>query len=79
MSKSWKKQSESGDLPNFGIKKAGPNFQTFDIRKAFNCLWLVFTKAPVLWHFDSECHILDQNWYIKLFKWWNAKLLEFQN
>ena len=28
-----------------------------DARRAFTQLRQTFTKAPILWHFDSECHI----------------------
>ena len=34
-----------------------PTFLTPDAREAFNQLKQAFTKAPILWHFDPECHI----------------------
>ena len=34
-----------------------PKFLTSEAKKAFNCLRQGFTKAPILRHFDSECHI----------------------
>ena len=43
-----KKPSKSGNSPNFSIKKPGPNFLTFDTRKAFNHLRLALTEAPTL-------------------------------
>ena len=52
-----KKPSKSGNLPNFNAKEAGPNFLTPEARATFNRLRLSFTKAPILWHFDLECHI----------------------
>ena len=52
-----KKPSKSGNSPNFDTKKAGPSFLTPEARAAFNCLWLAFTKAPVLQHFNPECYI----------------------
>ena len=63
MSKSWnlaklgKKSSKSGNSTNFNVTEAGPKFLIFDARAAFNCLWLAFTKAPILWYFDSKCYI----------------------
>ena len=48
---------KSGNSPNFGAKKAGPNFLTLGARETFNRLRLAFTKAPILWRFDLECHI----------------------
>ena len=52
-----KKPSKSGNSPNFNAKKAGPGFLTPEARSAFNRLWLAFTEAPILQHFDPECHI----------------------
>ena len=52
-----KKLSKSGNLPNFDAKEAGPSFLTPGAREAFNRLRLAFTKAPILQHFDPECHI----------------------
>ena len=43
-------------LPNIGAT-GEPNFLTFDSKKAFNHLRLVFIKAPMLQHFDLESHI----------------------
>ena len=34
-----------------------PTFLTPDAKKAFNQLRQAFTKVPILWHFDLECHI----------------------
>ena len=62
-SKSWnltklrKKLSKSRNLTNFGTTENGSKFLTPDARITFNCLRLAFTKAPILWHFDLECHI----------------------
>ena len=53
----FKKPSESRNLPNFDAKKAGLSFLTPKARSAFNGLRLAFTKAPILQHFDPECHI----------------------
>ena len=55
--KSRKKLLKSGNLPNFDTKKKGLNFLTLNIKMAFNYLWLVFTKALILWYFDLKCHI----------------------
>ena len=52
-----KKPSKSRNSPNFDAIKAGPSFLTPKARLAFNRLWLAFTKAPILWHFDPEYHI----------------------
>ena len=63
MSKSWnlakseKKLLKSGNLFNFGIKKAGSSFLTFNAMTTFNCLWLTFTKASILQYFDPEYYI----------------------
>ena len=32
-------------------------YLTSETRLAFNKLRKAFTKAPILWHFDLECHI----------------------
>ena len=56
-SKSGKNSSKSGNSPNFGATGSGPSFLTPEARSAFNRLRLAFTKAPILWHFDPECHI----------------------
>ena len=52
-----KKLSKSGNSPNFDATEAGSSFLTPEAKSAFNRLWLAFTEAPILWHFDSECHI----------------------
>ena len=63
MSKSWnlaksrKKLSKSGNLTNFNAIEAGPKFLTPDAKTIFNRLWLAFTEAPILWHFDPKCYI----------------------
>ena len=55
--KSGKKSSKSGNSTNFDATEDGPKFLTPDARTAFNRLRLAFTKAPILRHFDLECHI----------------------
>ena len=55
--KKSKKPPKSGNSPNFDAKDTGPNFLTPEARSAFNRLRLAFTKAPILWYFDPECHI----------------------
>ena len=52
-----KKLSKSRNLLNFDAKKNGPSFLTLDAKTVLNHLWLAFIKAPILWHFDPECHI----------------------
>ena len=52
-----KKPPKSGNSPNFGATGSGPSFLTPEARSAFNRLRLAFTEAPILWHFDPECHI----------------------
>ena len=52
-----KKPSKSKNSPNFGATESGPSFLTPKARLTFNRLRLAFTKAPILWHFDPECHI----------------------
>ena len=46
--KSRKNSSKSGNSLNFGATEAGPSFLTPKARLALNCLWLTFTKAPIL-------------------------------
>ena len=55
--KSEKNSLKSGNLPNFGATEVAASFLTPGARETFNRLWLAFTKAPILWHFDPECHI----------------------
>ena len=55
--KSGKKLSKNGNLTNFNVTEDRPKFLTSDAKTTFNRLQLVFTKAPILWHFDLECHI----------------------
>ena len=55
--KSGKKLSKNGNLTNFNATKNGPKFLTPDARTAFNRLRLTFTEAPILRHFNLECHI----------------------
>ena len=57
LAKSGKKLSRSGNLLNFSAKKTGPSLLSPDAKTIFNCLWLAFIKAPILWYFDPECHI----------------------
>ena len=52
-----KKLSKSRNSPNSNVTEAGPSFLTPNAKTTFNCLWLAFIKAPILWHFDPECHI----------------------
>ena len=42
---------------NFNAKENELSFLTPKARAAFNCLRLVFTKAPILWYLDPECYI----------------------
>ena len=35
----------------------GPKFLTPNTRTIFNCLWLAFTEAPILQHFNLEYQI----------------------
>ena len=55
--KSGKKLSKSGNSTNFDATEDGLKFLTPDARTAFNRLRLAFTEAPILRHFDLECHI----------------------
>ena len=52
-----KKPLKSGNSPNFDATEIGSSFLTPGARETFNCLQLAFTEAPILWHFDPECHI----------------------
>ena len=58
-SKSKKSKNEkSGNLTCTNIGAMGePTFLTPGARKAFNLLKQAFTEAPILRHFDPECHI----------------------
>ena len=57
LAKSEKKLSKSGNSTNFDDTEDGQKFLTPDARTAFKRLRLAFTEAPILWHFDPECHI----------------------
>ena len=46
-------------MPNIGAIRE-PNFLTFNAKKAFNHLRLVFIKASIFQHFDLEIHICIQ-------------------
>ena len=52
-----KKLSKDENFTNFDLKKNKPSFLILKARETFNCLWLAFIKAPILWHFDPECYI----------------------
>lgn len=61
-SKGWKlakskNLSKSRNLPKFYAKKAEPSFLISNVRMAFNRLRLIFTEAPILWHFNPKCYI----------------------
>ena len=57
LSKSKKsKNAKSGIQTHIGAT-GEPTFLTSDTREAFNQLKQAFTKAPILQHFDPECHI----------------------
>ena len=55
--KSGKSLPKSRNSPNFSATEAGPSFLIPSAREAFNRLQLTFTKTPIPWHFDPECHI----------------------
>ena len=57
LAKSGKKLSKSGNSTNSNATEDGSKFLTPDARTAFNRLRLAFTEAPILRHFDPECHI----------------------
>ena len=48
LAKSGKKLSKSDNSTNSNAMEDGPKFLTSNTRRAFNRLWLAFTKAPVL-------------------------------
>ena len=52
-----KKLLKSKNSLKFDVKKNKPSVFTSNVKMAFNHLWLTFTKAPIFWHFDLECHI----------------------
>ena len=43
----FQKLSKNRNSFIFGIKKAELSFLIFDVKKTFNYLWLIFTKAPI--------------------------------
>ena len=57
LAKSRKKLSKSGISTNFNTTRAKPKFLISDAKTTFNRLWLAFTKASILWHFDLEYYI----------------------
>ena len=48
LAKSGKNSSKSGNSSNFGTTESRPSFLTPGAKEAFNCLWLAFTKTPIL-------------------------------
>ena len=57
LAKLGKKLSKNRNSTNFNTMEDRPKFLTPNARTAFNYLRLAFTKAPILRHFDPECHI----------------------
>ena len=57
LAKSKKKLSKSENSPNFNIKENGLSFLTLNVKIAFNCLQLTFTKALIFYHFDLKYYI----------------------
>ena len=57
LAKSEKMSSKSRNLFNFNTKKNSLNLLISKAKVIFNRLWLAFTKTPILWHFNLECHI----------------------
>ena len=55
--KKSKKPSKSENSPNFNTTEAKSSFLTPGARETFNHLQIIFTKAPIIRHFDPECHI----------------------
>ena len=52
-----KKLSRIGNSPNFDTTESGLSFLTPDTNTILNRLWLAFTEALILQHFDPEYHI----------------------
>ena len=50
------KNEKSKNLTRVGALEE-PTFLTLDAKKALNCLWQAFIKAPILRHFDPKCYI----------------------
>ena len=57
LAKWGKKLSKSWNSTNFNATETRPKFLTFDTRTDFNCLWLAFIEAQILWYFDPKCYI----------------------
>ena len=57
LAKLVKKLSKSENSTNFNTTEDGPKFLTFVTKITFNCLWLAFTEALILKHFDPKYHI----------------------
>ena len=55
--KKSKKLLKSGNSLTFEATEAKLSFLTPGASKAFNRLWLAFTKALILQYFNPECHI----------------------
>ena len=52
-----KKPSKSWNSSKFNVEETGLSFLTPNTKMVFNCLYLAFIEALILWHFNSECHI----------------------
>ena len=57
LAKSGKKLWKSGNSTNFNVTENKSKFLTFDVRIAFHRLWLAFTEALILWHFNLKYYI----------------------
>ena len=57
MAKSKKKLLKIGNSTNFNTIETGSKFLILNVKTSFYCLQLALTKAPILQHFDPECHI----------------------